>query len=384
MNPTKDRIGSIYIHIPFCKERCLYCDFYSNKTGNLQSRIASYIEAIEKDYFSYRSSIGTIGTIYIGGGTPSAIPSDSLHNLLKFLQENLLMNSGCEFTIEANPESVSSEFLKVIREYNAINRISIGVQSLDDRILSALGRIHNRADVLKALENIYENGIENINVDFIIGVTDDTEKFITDIRTLIDNFPINHLSAYILTVNRNRGRLRKFLKIEEETITNQYIQLHNLLHKYGFTHYEVSNYARSGYESRHNLNYWQNGLYVGLGASASGYIVSGEGKRIRYKNISDYDKYIHGINHNEKLYDEYEVIDEKKFINETIMLGMRTIGGIDIGLMKERMSKKEFEVFITKAEALNKDGYLQMDQHTISPTLKGFLFNNFIIRELFI
>jgi oxygen-independent coproporphyrinogen-3 oxidase len=377
-----DRVNSIYIHIPFCRERCHYCDFYSSRIGENNSLIKPYIEAIKKELIRYQYYCDKIKTIYVGGGTPSVIPHNYLADLLNFLSRELTFEKGYEFTIEANPESITREFLNVICESNLINRISLGIQSLNDGILKRLGRIHNRERALKGLESIFSTGFKNISVDFLVGVTDDTDDFIQQIITFTKNFPVTHISAYILTADREKEELKEFLCINEDTITEQYIKLHNILTERGFVHYEVSNYSRPSFESRHNINYWQNGLYLGLGASAAGYIIYKNGDRIRYKNISDLKRYIIGISQNNEVYEEYEHIDRRKYLNEAIMLALRTIEGINLLQIRDKMTEQEFDLFLKKMENLQKDGYILVSDSRITPTLKGFLFNNYIIREL--
>lgn len=373
---------SIYIHIPFCKDRCIYCDFYSTKYNETSNLLRSYLEAIIKEFERLRDfTKKRIETIYIGGGTPSIVPTNLLSNFLESLLKKIKLTHNYEFTIEMNPESAKRELLRLLNGYG-INRISLGVQSLEDEILKKLNRVHNTSDTYTALNNIFNSGYCNVSVDFLIGTTCKTDRWVEKIYKLISNFPIKHISAYILTIDeKTRSRtLKEFLNIEENIIIEQYQKLHRMLKREGFIHYEISNYAKKGFESAHNLNYWKCGYYLGLGASASGYIV--DTNRIRYKNISDVKKYIKQENEKNIDYEEYEIIDNKKMINEIIMLGLRIRDGFKLNKIKSLMKNEEYELFLKKLKDFQREGLIKIQSNRITPTLKGFLLNNMIVREL--
>ncbi len=376
-------VTSLYIHIPFCKDRCLYCDFYSERIREVLYYTDDYIDALKKEFIYYKRYIsGNIRTLYIGGGTPSSLSLHLIHSLLGFISENLSFAEGYEFTFEMNPDSVSRENLALLREYG-VNRISLGVQSLNDTTLKSLNRVHSRKSVFDALEKIFGSGFANVSTDFLIGLSKNPEDLLKDTGDILQ-YPVRHISAYILTLNRKSIRKlpQTITGLDEQIITTQYELLHNFLTDAGFVHYEISNFAKKGCESKHNINYWKNGEYIGLGSSAAGHYTDQRGERIRYKNISGIKEYITGINTGNHTFDEFEKTDRKTRINEFIMLGLRTLRGVPTSELRKITNTGELEKIIRRSEEFERDGYLKLRRGFISPTLKGFIFNNLVVREL--
>lgn len=379
----KTKIESIYIHIPFCKDRCYYCDFYSSRIKDYSHLLSQYIRALEVELIYYQKYFAEkVTTIYIGGGTPSILSKQHLLMLLNIIYKNTTLSSRYEYTFEMNPESVNNEKLKILKDYG-VNRISIGIQSLNDRLLKKLNRIHTKKEALKALERVFSAGFENVNVDFLLGLTDRHQDILQEVSEILQ-YPIKHISAYILTLNKSSQKNipDEIKNIEDEVIATQYELLHNFLREKGFIHYEISNYAKAGFMARHNLNYWRDGYYFGFGASAAGHYIASTGEEIRYKNISDLKTYISGINDNRSVYEEFEKIDSKTHTNEYIMLALRTVKGLSIGQLRKLLNKEECEIILKRSKRLAREGFLRITKNSISPTLKGFVLNNLLVREL--
>ncbi|MCX7958073.1 MAG: radical SAM family heme chaperone HemW [Deltaproteobacteria bacterium] len=376
-------VSSLYIHIPFCKDRCYYCDFYSEKLNESAFMTEAYTEALKEEFNFYRPYLSEkIHTIYIGGGTPSSLSVKDIEGLLGFLCKNLNFAKDYEFTFEMNPESVSSTKLLLLKDYR-VNRISLGIQSLNNSTLRKLNRIHTGKTAITSLEKIFKYGFKDVGTDFLIGTTKDTDSLISEISDVLCH-PVRHISAYILTLSKKSIKIlpEEITAADEDIVAEQYNLLHRFLTERGFIHYEISNFAKQGYQSKHNLNYWNNGYYIGLGASAAGHYINSSKEIVRYKNISDLRQYIKGIKNSSLRFEEFEKIDRKTDLNEYIMLGLRTQQGIYIEKLKRYMDKNDFRQFFENALRLKKDGLLKITDRTLSPTLRGFILNNVVVREL--
>ena len=356
-------IKSLYIHIPFCNKICDYCDF--TKLQYFRNFASDYLKALEKELASYH--IGELKTIYVGGGTPTALEDDLFLELLEIIYP--YSKEVEEYTFEANPESLTLNKIKLLKKYG-VNRVSIGVQTTDDEILKLVNRDHSFSQVVTAVNNLKKADIDNINIDLILGLPHSSEKILKqDIRNIL-SLDVKHISCYGLTVHEhtalyNNGYqepvgdlLRKYYDIVEERLTNN-----------GFIHYEVSNWAKPGYESKHNYTYWKNEQYFGVGLGASGYI--GE---IRYKNTINLTKYLDG-----KWVDEEEHVSERDKYVYHVMLNLRTIMGLDLDYLK-----KEFDIDMLKdkkleIDAFTKEGYLELIDHRLVATYQGMMILDQII-----
>ncbi len=384
LRSSKNKIKNLYIHIPYCRSKCLYCDFYSENIKNKKETLNEYFECLGVEFEKYRKYLSQeIDTIYIGGGTPSVIPQNLITNLLCFISNNIQMSMNYEYTFEMNPESVTRELLIQLLK-NRVNRISLGVQCLNDKMLKNLGRVHNREDVINALTEIFLTGFKNVGVDFLIGIPVDTEEFIEHIGLLLKRFPITHISAYILTLKEGEEKTKRLSRIicDEETAIDQYIKVDKLLREKKFIHYEISNYSLYGYQSKHNINYWECGEYIGIGASAAGHFINDEGERLRYKNVADITTYIKSIKSGEMKYEEIEKIDTGTHINEIIMLGLRKQNGIDLRLLENLLIKDNIEKIREKISILKNEGLIKVVGTRLCPTAKGFIFNNRVATTL--
>ncbi|MCD6397726.1 MAG: radical SAM family heme chaperone HemW [Spirochaetaceae bacterium] len=322
---------SLYIHIPFCIKKCSYCDFYSCKLGT-ESEIQSVLNRILEDTVFFLESLGNpeVRTLFIGGGTPSSIPS---HILRKFLEKlNIIINiKPYEYSIELNPETVTREVLSILEE-NSINRISLGVQSLDDRVLKVLGRNTNSIRTLKALETIKKYWTKSFSADLINAVPEQTLKIaLSDIRQ-INYFKPDHISLYSLTFEAgtklfSRLEIGKIQPIKDSDDIFMQKESINLLKSMGFNRYEVSNFAKNGKESLHNLNYWKMGSYLGIGPSGASTLLTNAGPlRLSYKRS------ISNFLNSKTIADrtEQELINPESFLLEHLMMGFRLKNGIDI------------------------------------------------------
>ena len=350
-----NKVKSLYIHIPFCNKICDYCDF--TKLQYFRNLAVKYLDALKEELNSYQ--IEDLKTIYVGGGTPTALEDDLFEQLLKIIDR--YSNGIQEYTFEANPESLSLNKIKMLKAH-AVNRVSLGVQTTDDKILKAVNRDHSFAQVKEAIENLKEVGIDNINVDLILGLPHTSEKILRRDLENILSLDVKHISCYGLTVNPhtvlfNKGFkepegdvLRAFYDIVEETLTRN-----------GFVHYEVSNWAKPGYQSEHNLTYWRNEQYYGCGLGASGYLGN-----IRYKNTVNLSEY---LNHN--YISEKEQVTDKDKRTYQIMLNLRTIEGLDIPFVKD----KEIDELISS-------GLLRKENNRLIPTYEGMMVLDQIILKL--
>lgn len=309
-------MSGLYVHIPFCKKRCLYCDFFS--TTQLERR-AEYITAVLKEIEARKEEANEpIETVYLGGGTPSTLPTEAIQRILKAIDAP----NAKEVTMELNPGDASLEYLQALRRIG-INRLSIGIQSFKDNLLSLIGRRHNAQQAIEAVRMAQKAGFDNISIDLIYALPTQTmEQWKEDIETAL-RLNIQHISCYglmyeegtILTQRLETGQIEA---IDEETENKMYDYLCERLKQAGFVHYEVSNFALPGKEAQHNSAYWNGTPYIGIGAGAHSYVGN-----TRSWNPSDLDAYIAGT-----FVRESETLSEKDRYNERMMLGLRTNKGV--------------------------------------------------------
>ena len=366
----------LYIHIPFCRQKCLYCDFYS--VSYAEDLANSYISVILKQLQGLSQDFSSI---YIGGGTPSILSLNLLGKLLSGLKR--FIRSDMEFTIEVNPESVDSEKLRLFLD-KGVNRVSIGVQSFDDKKLKALGRIHSASEALEAIELSKESGFKNISIDMIFGVSGENLKAW---QSELDNAiacSCQHISCYSLSYEKDtplfRMREKKsIIPLDDEAMAEMYKYSMSYLPGAGFEHYEVSNFAKPGFECKHNLNYWDNNSYVGLGPSAVSYTDGLRSENTR--NVEEYvDRYEKGVS----LVAYSEKLSGIRMAKETAGVKIRVKQGIDYDWFKNKTGF-DFEDIIEKSSLheLFKDNLLEYkidkasrERIGIMLTEKGFLFSD--------
>ena len=370
---------SLYIHIPFCAQKCLYCDFPSfARKDHLRK---AYIEALNKEIISLREKHNNleINTIFIGGGTPSVLEADELECLLKEVAK-LNMAKDIEYSMECNPGNLTEEKLEVMKKYG-VNRISMGLQAKQDNLLKGLGRIHNYKTFKENFLLAKKVGFNNINVDLMFGLPNQRlNEWEETLREIISLEPA-HISAYSLIIEEGTAFYNLYendkLKLPtEEEERKMYHLAKKFLEENGFNQYEISNYAKEGKECRHNLAYWNMDNWIGVGSASASYM---DGKRI--KNISSVEEYINSIN--EKGEAVEEIINNSKNDNmeEFMFMGLRKINGIDENEFKKRFSMNINDVY---GEILNKyidEGLLIRDSGRIFLSEKGIEISNIIMAD---
>lgn len=361
----------IYIHIPFCNTKCFYCDFYS-ETNIDKNTITNYISAVCKEILNNADLLSTrkITSIYIGGGTPSIISPKHIKMLLDTL--NLFLNNSIETTIEINPESVNETLLKSYFNMK-INRLSMGLQTVNQKSLDIIGRKSDLSKIEHLIKTASKIGFNNISVDCIIGLpNEDLKDFKKTIKYIIKlkNY-ITHVSAYSLEVHKGT-KLDFLIQNGYISLPNDIVErkmkytLDNTLQNNGYLRYEISNYSKPGFESKHNLKYWNKQEYLGFGASAASYI-----SNTRYTNISDFNKYIELINNNTSTIIEKEELDKLSNIKEYIILKLRLKDGINLDEFKNKFNKELFNLYKNELELLIKQGLLIKNNNNIKLTYKG-------------
>lgn len=373
----------LYIHIPFCESKCYYCDFVSFKKTNEDK--LKYVHSLinEIEFKTKRLKEYVIDSIFIGGGTPSCMPKGLLLSIFNKLRMSLNISNDCEITIEANPNTINKDFLSEIKECG-VNRISVGLQSSNDKLLKEINRIHTKQDFLNAIDLIEKYGFKNINVDLMIGLPNQTLEDVSDSIKLVKD-KVSHISCYGLILEENTRLYDMVSKNQvslpsEEDANKMYDLAYKLLKKYGFERYEVSNFAKYGYMCKHNLKYWGREEYIGLGLNASSFL-----NNERYSNEVNFEKYLRDFNdlnniNFEKL--NYEKISVSDEINELIMLNLRTKFGLDVNMLR---SKYNYDILLNKQnqiEKLIKSNLIKIYDNHIIVTNKGYYVLNQIILEL--
>ena len=365
---------SIYIHIPFCKKKCFYCDFVS--FDNKDELIQKYVDALCEEILQNAEILSeyNIKTIYFGGGTPSIIDSKYIVQIMNILKLFTINNNLEEVTIEVNPNSATS--VKLQDYYNCgINRISIGLQSTHDKILRNIGRSHTFKDFKDTLKNAKNAGFTNISVDLIyplpgLNLTSFKDS-LNSIMKLKDEFNIKHISVYNLEVHENT-RLDFLLKegflslCGEDEEYKMREALNQILKMHGYNKYEISNYSQPSFESKHNLCYWNQDKYLGFGVNASSFF-----NLKRYKNTSSIEKYINGINNNQNIIEESEELDKLGLMKEYAILKLRLKKGINILEFKEKFDTDIFDIFNTELASLKKDNLIFINNDNIFLTSRG-------------
>ena len=363
----------IYVHVPFCHRKCTYCAFYS-KVESGKWKVESYVDALLKE-MEVRKKVQAhpIKTVYFGGGTPSILPVDQLTRIVEGLHRCFDLSQVEEMTLEANPEDLTPEYLSALRGLE-FNRLSIGVQSLDDKVLRMLNRRHTAAQAITAVEDAHAAGFNNISVDFIYGI-----ESIVSIEPIVSM--VNHISAYSLTVEPGTALVMQVEQgrvtlPDEDEVVRQYHELHRLFEAAGFRQYEVSNYARPGYESKHNSRYWDRTPYLGLGPAAHSF----DGKYRRW-NVSDVAAYTKVLNDLKALKDPKDLSQEETLTatdayNELLMTALRTVRGLPVSAVPEE-EKKKLQPYLDCSWLVLQDGFYR-------PTPEGLFHADGMAASLFV
>ena len=374
-------MAGIYIHIPFCKQACHYCDFHFSTSLHNKNDIVKSLKAeivLQKNYLGDQS----IETIYFGGGTPSLLQASEIHYLLNHIQANFNVAQHAEITLEANPDDLHPQKVKELKQ-TTINRFSIGIQSFYEEDLRWMNRAHTAHEAESAVKRVQDAGFENITIDLIYGyplLTD--EKWESNLQCLT-NFDIPHLSSYAMTVEPQTA-LASFIRkgkqkaMDETQSAKQFIKLIKHLEQEGYDHYEISNFAKPGSYSKHNANYWAGVPYLGIGPSAHSF-----NGQTRQWNCANNARYLAEIAAG-KIPAEIEVLTIANKINEYIMTSLRTKTGMDMRKINETFGE-EYSVVIKKGlDKFLAQGWLDINEHLVALTHEGKLFADHIASELFI
>lgn len=357
---------SVYIHIPFCDTICTYCDFC--KFYYQKDWVKLYLEQLQREIeqnYDYES----IKTLYIGGGTPSSLDMDELKKLFEII-EVLDLNNCIEFTFECNVENITKEKAEFLISHK-VNRISMGVETFHKRHLKKLNRHHNKQDVTEKIKMLKKVGFSNINVDLIYALPNETlEEVKEDMEELL-RLNVSHISTYSLMIESHTILgVKGQIPIDEELDYEMYQMIRNFMLEHGFIHYEISNFSKPGFESQHNLVYWNNLEYYGFGIGASGYINS-----IRYQNTRNWNKYLHG-NYKE----EFHCLSQNEKIENEFILGFRKIKGISMKQFYQKYKKNIEKYSIIKQ--LLKEGKLEESDGNIKITQPYIYISNQILCQL--
>jgi oxygen-independent coproporphyrinogen III oxidase len=371
----KGKSNSLYIHIPFCVKKCIYCDFLSVPYD--EALAVRYMDSVIGELDLRRNEAGTLKTAYVGGGTPTTVPVTALVRLLRKVRDSFRMARDAEITIEANPGTMGTDTADMLSDAG-INRFSIGVQSFQNEELKLLGRIHSSQEAIKAVADARRAGIANISIDLIYGMPGQTpDGWLRTVETAVELSP-EHISAYELTPEKgtplyeliSQGRIEK---PDEESIIEMYYSAIDRLNEAGYNHYEISNFAKPGFECRHNLNYWDRGEYIGIGAGAHGFI----GNR-RMRNTGDINEYANAIAEGRLAVEESNEISGEDAVRESIFLGLRKMEGLNA---KELMENLRVDVEVASKELIA-EGLLESDGIHILLTRKGIVISNTVIARL--
>ena len=379
-------MAGLYIHIPFCESRCIYCGFYS--TTSLRERDA-YIEALCQE-MALRQINDTLGepakieTIYLGGGTPSQLTSEQLVRLFEGINKNYgsSLTEHIEITMECNPDDITPTLCRTIAQL-PINRISMGIQTFSDERLRFLHRRHNAIEAKQAIKLLRKAGVGNISIDLMFGFPNETiTEWTHDIREAL-SLNVEHLSAYSLMYEEGTTLYRllqqeKIKEIDEETYLQMYEILIDELTAAGYEHYEISNFALPGYRSRHNSSYWHEVPYIGLGAAAHSYIRSP--KVMRSWNIADIKEYIHSIKQG-RVVQESETLDINTRYNDLIATALRTSDGITLTKIKEEFGDSLYRTLLTEADKHIERHQMQIKEGRLMLTRNGLYVSDDIMSD---
>ena len=372
-------MSGIYLHIPFCKQACHYCNFHfstskKNKDVVIESMIKE-LEAKSKDNFDI------IETIYFGGGTPSILSISEINKFIKIIYKNFKISENIEITLEANPEDLSLDKVKEL-SLSSVNRLSIGIQSFNDTELKMMNRSHNSNQSKNCIENALRY-FDNLSIDLIYGMPNSNLKSWAKNLQMLESWEINHISAYALTVESNTA-LKKFIEkeiivpLDEQEVYDQYNFMFEKLSLSNYINYELSSFAKEGYFSKNNSSYWLGKKYIGIGPSAHSF----DGK-IRSWNISNNSQYVKHIVNN-RLFYQNEHLSKIDQYNEYVMTGLRTIWGISLDQLEKKFGKKCSNHLLEKSKKFIDLNMLEISDNIVFSTRKGKFLSDGIASELFI
>ncbi|MGJ7912194.1 radical SAM family heme chaperone HemW [Neobacillus sp. LXY-1] len=373
-------IKSAYLHIPFCEQICHYCDF--NKVFLKGQPVEEYLKTLEREMQLTLRKYPTnhLDTIFVGGGTPTSLNEQQLEQLCDSILRNLPRSESLEFTFEANPGDLSAQKLQILKEAG-VNRISLGVQTFNDELLQKIGRIHRAKDVYQTIEKAKQVGFENISIDLIFSLPTQTSQDFKDSLTAAFSLDLPHYSAYSLiiepkTVFYNLMKKGKLLTPGEDTEAQMYEMLMEEMEKHGYHQYEISNFSKKGYESKHNLTYWNNENYFGFGAGAHSYL--GE---VRRSNIGPIKKYMDTLLNSQLPVFETHKVSTGEQMEEEMFLGLRKAKGVSIQHFMEKFDRDPRVLFKKELADLVEKQWIKVTEDEIYLTNKGRLLGNEVFQS---
>lgn len=373
-------MAGIYLHIPFCKRRCIYCDFFSTTQSNLMPQ---YIDAlcreleIRKDYLEGEQ----IETIYWGGGTPSQLNEKLFEQVFHTIDANYQVSDEAEVTLEANPDDLTPAYIDMLRKL-PFNRLSMGIQTFDDRTLKLLNRRHTSQQAIEAFENCRKAGFKNISIDLMYGLPGETtESWERDLQQAVRLNP-EHISAYHLIYEEGTPlwtlrEQHRVAEADEDLSLNLFTQLIHRLKENGYVHYEISNFCLPGFHSKHNSSYWTGKKYLGCGASAHSYNGSS-----RQWNVASLNKYIEGISENNNSVSEKEVLDRYTRYNDFVITTLRTCWGMSLVRLKDDFGNELYDYCLRMAKPYLEQGTLSLSDNILRLTDKGIFISDGIMSDL--
>lgn len=374
-------MAGIYLHIPFCKTRCTYCDFYSSTKQELTPL---YIDSIKKEMLMRKEYIGSeiVETIYLGGGTPSQLSYEQLDEIFTTIKDNFKLAEKMEITLEANPDDLSTEYLKQLEKL-PINRLSIGIQTFQDEMLQKLNRRHTSEQAIEAVKQAQKHGFDNISIDLMYGLPGETlEDWQKDLQKAI-SLDIQHVSAYHLIYEENTPLFKslqqgKIKEVEEEMSLSFFKELIKVLTENEFIHYEISNFAKPNKVAQHNTSYWLGKKYLGCGPSAHSF----NGKT-RECNTSTLSQYIEEIDLNKRSVDKEELSTNTRF-NDLIITGLRTMWGVSLTEIMNSFGEEIYDYTLNAAKKHIKTGNLVLENNQLKLSYKGIFISDGIMSDLLI
>ncbi len=370
----------IYVHIPFCRQKCLYCAFYS-LPRKIEADIDTYVDALCSEMAQRKDELGTehAKTLYFGGGTPSLLTPSQLSKIFETLRHNYHLTDVTEITFETNPEQLTKEYLHDIKALG-VNRLSVGVQSFSDADLKLLNRRHTAQQAVQAVKTAQDSGFDNISIDLIYGIPQ-SDSWQSNLAT-VETLDVQHLSCYSLTLEQGTAYAKlvekgKIHPYDEETVISQYNTLIQWAKENNFEQYEISNFCKNGRHSRHNSGYWDGTRYLGFGVAAHSY----SGTRRRW-NVADVATYIKGVKDGTP-FSESEELTAADLFNEYVMTALRTAKGVEMSVLERRFPTFAPQ-FVEKARQFVLRGLLTDDGTAFRPTQKGLLMADAIAAESFV
>lgn len=371
---------AVYIHIPFCEHICYYCDF--NKVFLEGQPVDEYVDLLikEMEILTEKHPMSPVETVFVGGGTPTTLTEAQLAKLCSAISRLLPMTESAEFSFEANPGDLSISKLQVMKDHG-VNRLSMGVQSFNNELLKKIGRIHTVDDVYQSVNNAKQVGFENVSIDLIFSLPGQTEADFEDTLTKALDLDLPHYSAYSLiiepkTIFYNLMQKGKLILPGEDAEANMYEKLMSTMEKHGRKQYEISNFAKPGYESRHNIVYWSNEHYFGFGAGAHGYI--GE---TRYANYGPLKKYMQPLQNGDLPTFQQKELSLKEKMEEEMFLGLRKVAGVDKAHFQAKFGQSLDATFANAIDKTIEKGWLESTSESVRLTRRGRFLGNNVFQE---